>query len=69
MVVTSLVLHCYPNRDKKLGTITSIILINVKMNFLLSDCNTDTQVEQIEMNGRYLSSTVPLAYPLILNSH
>lgn len=41
------------------------------MNFLSGDCNSDTQVEQIEMNGRYLfHSTLALSinsqYPLIV---
>lgn len=64
MVVTFIVFHCYPGRDEKLGIITFIILINTNINFLLSDCNTDAQTEQVEMTGRSLSSIVALPYPV-----
>lgn len=69
MVVTTLVFHYYLRRDEKLCIITFIIIINAKINFLLSDCNADAQIEWVEINDRRVSSIAPLPYPLTPSPH
>lgn len=57
--VTFLLFHCYPDREVQCHYF--FIFLNVNINLLPDDCDTDAQRVQVELNGRHLfCSTLPL---------